>query len=177
MRALAHPGRVRMMHLLRAEALSTSELGARFGSAQNRLWSVEHGGIPRRVRERRKRGGSQTLFEVPHSLSFDYDQDGPLGMREAMNRAYFIKATKRLDAAAWPEAEDTDRDVFTTREKEPRPEDLRATAEALHEFLHRPDELAPDEPTKTSLPFTVSVRLFRVPRSASQHPDVLGAPG
>jgi hypothetical protein len=67
--------------------------------------------------------------------------------------------------------------VFTTHEKEPRPEDLRATAEALHEFLHRPDELAPDEPTKTSLPFTVSVRLFRVPRSASRHPDVLGDPG
>lgn len=127
--------------------------------------------------ERRKRGGPQTLFEVPHSLSFDYDQDGPPGMREAMNRAYLVKAAKRLEAAARPEAEDTDRDVFTTREKEPRPEDLRATAEALHELLHRPDELAPDEPTKTSLPFTVSVRLFRVPRSASQHPDVLGDPG
>jgi hypothetical protein len=39
-------------------------------------------------------------------------------------------------------------------------------------FLHRLDELALARPTEDSLPFTAAVQLFRIPRSASQHPDV-----
>lgn len=177
MRALAHPTRVRIMHLLRTEPLSASELarrlGIRFGSAQYHLRSLERAGIARRVRVNRKRGGIEILFEVPHNLWVDYDPDAPPGVREAMNRAYLAELTRRLDAAAVePQPEDTDRDVLTTREVELRPEDVPAATEALHQFVHRIDELALDKPTGTSLPFTVAVLLFRVPRSASQHPDV-----
>ena len=182
MRALAHPTRVRMMHLLRTEPLSASELarrlGIRFGSAQYHLRSLEQAGIARRVRVRRKRGGIEILFEVPHSMWVDYDPDAPPGMREAMNRAYLAELTRRLDAAAAePDPEDTDRDALSTREVELRAEDVPVATEALHRFLHRMDELALDEPTATSLPFTVSVLLFRIPRSASQHPDVPERPG
>lgn len=178
MRALAHPTRVRMMQLLRTEPLSASELarglGVRFGSAQYHLHSLEQAGIARRVGERRKRGGTEILFEVSRSLWIDYDPEAPPGMREAMNHAFLAELERRLDAAAAePEAEDTDRDVFSTREVELRARDVRAATKALHEYLRILDELALDAPTRTSVPFTASVLLFRVPRSASQHPDVV----
>jgi hypothetical protein len=64
--------------------------------------------------------------------------------------------------------------VFTTREIELRSQDLPAATEALHTFLHRLDELALDRPSRDSTPFTASVLLFRVPRSASQHPHPPG---
>lgn len=181
MRALAHPTRVRMMHLLRTEAISASELARRlriaFGSAQYHLRTLERAGIARRVGERRKRGGVEVLFEVPHSLWVDHDAEAPLGMREAVHRAYLAELQRRLDAsAAEPDPRDTDRDAFSTREIELRPEDLPAATEALHAFLHRIDELALERPSADSLPFTVSVQLFRIPRSASQHPDVPGRP-
>lgn len=176
MRALAHPTRVRMMHLLRVEPLSASELGrrlkVRFGSAQYHLRTLERAGIARRVGQRHKRGGVEVLFEVPHSLWVDYDSEAPLGMRQAVHHAYLAELQRRLDASdAEPEPLDTDRDVFSTRELELRPEDIPAASEALHVFLHRLDELALGRPSADSLPFTASVQLFRIPRSASQHPD------
>jgi DNA-binding transcriptional ArsR family regulator len=182
MRALAHPTRVRMMHLLRIETLSASELARRlqirFGSAQYHLRTLERAGIARRVEQRRKRGGLEILFDVPHSLWVDLDADAPAGMRQAVHHAYLAELGRRLDAsAAEPEPEDTDRDAFTTREIELRPEDLPAAAQALHAFLHRLDELALDRPTADSIPFTASVLMFRVPRSASQHPHAPGEAG
>jgi DNA-binding transcriptional ArsR family regulator len=182
MRALAHPTRMRMMHLLRIEALSASELARRlqikFGSAQYHLRTLERAGIARRVEQRRKRGGLEILFDVPHSLWVDFDADAPVGMRQAVHRAYLAELGRRLDAsAAEPEPEDTDRDVFTTREIELLPEDLPAATQALHSFLHRLDELALDGPSADSVPFTASVLMFRIPRSASQHPQVPGDVG
>jgi DNA-binding transcriptional ArsR family regulator len=179
MRALAHPTRVRMMHLLRIEALSASELARRlqirYGSAQYHLRTLERAGIARRVEQRRKRGGVEVLFDVPHSVWVDLDADAPRGMREAVYRAYLAELGRRLEAsAAQPQPEDTDRDVFTTREIELRSQDLPAATEALHTFLHRLDELALDRPSTDSIPFTASVLLFRVPRSASQHPHLPG---
>jgi DNA-binding transcriptional ArsR family regulator len=176
MRALAHPTRVRMVHLLRTETLSASELGRRlkiqFGSAQYHLRTLERAAIARRVGERRKHGGIEVLFEVPHSLWVDYDPDAPLGMREAVHRAYLTELQRRLDAGdAEPDPLDTDRDVLSTRELELRPEDLPAATQALHVFLHRLDELALERPSEDSLPFTAAVQFFRIPRSASQHPD------
>ncbi|MGZ5345285.1 MAG: ArsR/SmtB family transcription factor [Actinomycetota bacterium] len=179
MRALAHPTRMRMVHLLRTEPLSASELARRlqirFGSAQYHLRTLEQAGIARRVAERRKRGGVEVLFEVPRSLWVDYDADAPAGMREAVQRAFLAELGRRLDAAAGePEPEDTDRDVLSTREIELRPDDIPAATEALHAFLRRLDELALDRPDADSLPFTASVQLFRIPRSASQHPEAPG---
>jgi DNA-binding transcriptional ArsR family regulator len=173
MRALAHPTRVRMMHLLRSEPLSASELsrrlGIRFGSAQYHLRSLERAGIARRVEERSRRGGTEVLFAVPHGLGVDVDVDAPPGLRRAMHRAYAAELLRRMDAAVDdPEPDDTDRDVFTTRDLELRPEDLVVAARELHRFLDRLDELALDEPTEGSVPFTASVLFFRTPRSASR---------
>jgi DNA-binding transcriptional ArsR family regulator len=182
MRALAHPTRVRMMHLLRTEELSASELARRlrirFGSAQYHLRTLERAGIARRVGQRSKRGGVEILFDVPQSMRVDLDADAPSEMREAVHRAYLAEIARRLEAsAAEPEPDDTDRDVLTTREVELRPEDLPAAAEALHTYLHRLDELALDRPSADSTPFTAAVQFFRVPRSASQHPDPPGDDG
>jgi DNA-binding transcriptional ArsR family regulator len=177
MRALAHPTRVRMLHLLRAEALSASELarrlGIRFGSAQYHLRSLERAGIALRVGERSRRGGTEILFEVPHGLWVDVEPDAPLGMRQAMNRAYVAELLRRMDAGA-TEHHDVDHDVLSTREVELRPEDVGSVLDALHVFLHRLDELARARPTEDSVPFTASVQFFRVPRSASQRPEGSG---
>src|SRR5437867_12125381 len=94
MRALAHPTRVRMVYLLRSEPRSASELARRlnirFGSAQFHLQSLRRAGIARKAAERRKRGGTEVLFEVPHNLWVDLDPDAPRDMRQAMNRAYIL---------------------------------------------------------------------------------------
>jgi DNA-binding transcriptional ArsR family regulator len=176
MRALAHPTRVRMMHLLRTEPMSASELARRlqiaFGSAQYHLRTLERAGIARRGERRRKRGGVEILFDVPHSMRVDLDADAPPEVREGVYRAYLAELGRRLEAsAAEPEDQDTDRDALTTREIELRPQDVPAATEAIHEFLHRLDELALDRPTADSIPFTAAVQLFRIPRSASQHPQ------
>jgi DNA-binding transcriptional ArsR family regulator len=179
MRALAHPVRVRMLHLLRSEPLSASELarrlGIRFGSAQYHLRSLERAGIALRVGERTRRGGTEILFEVPHHLMVDVEGDAPRGMREAMNRAYVTELLRRMDAAAAEaEPEDAERSVLSTREVELGPGDVDAAGDALHVFLHRLDELAQARPTEDTVPFTVSVQFFRTPRSASQRADGSG---
>jgi hypothetical protein len=103
----------------------------------------------------------------------DLDADAPREVREGVYRAYLAELGRRLEAsAAEPEPGDTDRDVLTTREVELRPRDIPAAAEALQSFLRRLDELALDGPGEDSIPFTAAVQLFRVPRSASQHPLV-----
>jgi DNA-binding transcriptional ArsR family regulator len=174
MRALAHPTRVRMMHLLRTEALSASELARRleirFGSAQYHLRSLERAGIALRVGERTRRGGTEVLFEVPHDLWVDEGPDTPLETRQAMNRAYVAEVLRRMDAAslAWPT---TDRDVRATREVELDPVGVAAATEALHAFLHRLDELALERPTEDSMTFTAATLFFRAPRAASPEPE------
>jgi DNA-binding transcriptional ArsR family regulator len=167
MRALAHPTRIRMMHLLRSEALSASELARRleirFGSAQYHLRSLVRAGVARRVGERRRRGGTEILFEVPHGLWVDVGAETPLGMRQAMNHAYVAELLRRMDAAS-AELDDTDRDVLSTREIELSPAGVAAATEALHEFLHRLDQIDLPRPGSDSMPFTVSTLFFRMPR-------------
>lgn len=167
MRALAHPTRVRMMHLLRTEPLSASELARRleirFGSAQYHLRSLERAGIALKVGERRRRGGTEVLFEVPHDIRVDEGPDTPLGIRHAMDRAYVAEVVRRMDAASL-ERLDTDLDVRATREVELDPDGVEAATGALDTFLHRLDELALDRPTADSMTFTAATLFFRVPR-------------
>ena len=166
MRALAHPTRVRMLHLLRAEALSASELarrlGIRFGSAQYHLRSLERAGIALRVGERSRRGGTEILFQVPHGLWVDVEPDAPPGMRQAMNRAYVAELLRRRDAAA-TERHDVDHDVLSTRELELDADGVDAAGEAVHAFLHRLDELALPGPTEGSMTFTAATLLLQMP--------------
>jgi DNA-binding transcriptional ArsR family regulator len=170
MRALAHPTRVRMMHLLRTEPLSASELarrlGIRFGSAQYHLRSLERAGIALQSGERTRRGGTEILFEVPRDIRVDEGPDTPLGIRHAMDRAYVAEVVRRMDAAS-TERLDTDLDVRATREVELDPDGVVAATEALDAFLHRLDELALDRPTEDSMTFTAATLFFRVPRSAA----------
>jgi len=166
MRALAHPTRVRMLHLLRAEALSASELARRlgiaFGSAQYHLRSLERAGIALRVGERTRRGGTEILFEVPHGLWVDVEPDAPQGIREAMNRAYVAELLRRMDEAA-TERHDVDHDVLSTRDLELDAEGIDAANEAVHAFLHRLDELSLSGPTEGSTTFTVATLLLQMP--------------
>jgi DNA-binding transcriptional ArsR family regulator len=166
MRALAHPTRVRMLHLLRAEPLSASELarrlGIRFGSAQYHLRSLERAGIALRVGERTRRGGTEILFEVPHGLWVDVEPDAPLGMRQAMNRAYVAELLRRMDEAA-TEPHDVDHDVLSTRELELDADGVDAANEAVHAFLHRLDELSLPSPTEGSMTFTAATLLLEMP--------------
>ncbi len=166
MRALAHPTRVRMLHLLRAEPLSASELarrlGIRFGSAQYHLRSLERAGIALRVGERSRRGGTEILFEVPHGLWVDVEPDAPRGIRQAMNRAYVAELLRRMDEAA-TERHHVDRDVLSTREIQLDADGIDAANEALHAFLHRLDELALPDPTEASTTFTVGTLFLQMP--------------
>ena len=168
MRALAHPTRVRMLHLLRAEALSASELARRLeirvGSAQYHLRSLERAGIALRVGERSRRGGTEILFEVPHGLWVDVEPDAPLGIRHAMNRAYVAELLRRMDAAA-TERHDVDHDVLSTREIELDADGVDAVSEALHAFLHHLDELALPSPTEDSTTFTIATLLLQMPKA------------
>jgi DNA-binding transcriptional ArsR family regulator len=167
MRALAHPTRVRMLHLLRADALSASELarrlGIRVGSAQYHLRSLERAGIALRVGERSRRGGTEILFEVPRGLWVDVEPDAPAGMRQAMNRAYVAELLRRMDAAA-TERHDVDRDVLSTREIELDADGIDAAGEAVQAFLHRLDELAIPGPTEGSTTFTVATLFLQMPK-------------
>ena len=166
MRALAHPTRVRMLHLLRAEALSASELarrlGIKFGSAQYHLRSLERARIALRVGERSRRGGTEILFEVPHGLWVDVEPDAPLGVRQAMNRAYVAELLRRMDEAV-TERHDVDQDVLSTREIELDADGVDAASEALHAFLHRLDELALPSPTEGSRTFTAAMLFLQMP--------------
>jgi DNA-binding transcriptional ArsR family regulator len=166
MRALAHPTRVRMLHLLRAEPLSASELarrlGIQVGSAQYHLRSLERARIALRVGERSRRGGTEILFEVPHGLWVDMEPDAPPGVRQAMNRAYVAELLRRMDEAA-TERHDVDHDVLSTREIELDAEGVDAANEALHAYIHRLDELALTSPTESSATFTAATILVQMP--------------
>jgi DNA-binding transcriptional ArsR family regulator len=174
MRALAHPTRIRMMHLLRTEPLSASELarrlGIRFGSAQYHLRSLVRAGIALRVGERSHRGGTEILFEVPHGLWVDVGPEVPPGMRHAMNRAYVAEILRRMDEAS-ADHDDTDLDVLSTREVELDPGGIAAATEALHGFLHRLDEIALPHPTADSMPFTLAALFFRVSGTAKDRAE------
>ena len=171
MRALAHPTRVRMMHLLRHEPLSASELARRldirFGSAQYHLRSLAQAGIALKVGERTRRGGTEVLYRVPQDIRVDEGPDTPEPMRRAMDRAYVAEVIRRMDAAS-SEGLDTDLDVRATREVELDADGVEAATEALHEYLHRLDELAIRRPTKDSMKFTAAALFFRIPTPGPQ---------
>jgi DNA-binding transcriptional ArsR family regulator len=171
MRALAHPTRVRMMHLLRAEPLSASELARRldirFGSAQYHLRSLQQAGIALKVGERSRRGGTEVLFEVPQDIRVDEGPDTPLGIRHAMDRAYVDEVVRRMDASS-ADRLDTELDMRATRELELDAGGVEAATEALHAFLHRLDELALPRPSEGSMTFTAATLFFRVPGSTSR---------
>jgi DNA-binding transcriptional ArsR family regulator len=169
MRALAHPIRVRMVVLLRADALSASDLARRldlrFGSARYHVHKLVEAGIAVPAGERVDRGGTALLFRVPEALWIDLDADAPPELNVAIRRSLVRELERRLDAAALDQRpDDTVHDVLSLREIAIRKAD-RAAAEAIVEEtlvrllrLHDPD--APD-----AEPHTIGLFSFRTPNT------------
>ena len=67
-----------------------------------------------------------------------------------------------MDEAA-TERHDVDHDVLSTREIELDGDGIEAANEAVHEFLHRLDELALPSPTEGSATFTLATLLLEMP--------------
>ena len=104
MRALAHPIRVRMVVLLRGEALSASDLARRldlrFGSARFHLHKLIDADIAIPAGERVDRGGTALLFRVPEGLWFDLDADAPPELNVAIRRSLVRELERRLGPPA-----------------------------------------------------------------------------
>ncbi len=135
MRALAHPVRVRMLILLRGEALSASDLarrlGIRSGSARFHLAKLVEAGIADPAGERVRRGGRALLFSVPDDLRIDIDPDAPVELTAAMHGAVVSELGRRLARAAVNQRpDDTMHDLLSLREIAIRRSD-RAAAQAI----------------------------------------------
>jgi len=174
MRALAHPIRVRMVVLLRGEALSASDLARRldlrFGSARFHLHKLIDADIAIPAGERIDRGGTALLFQVPEGLWFDLDADAPPELNVAIRRSLVRELERRLDAAALDQRpDDTVHDVLSLRELAIRAPD-RAEAEAIVEealarLIRLHDPQAPD-----AEPHTIGLFSFRTPRPETATP-------
>src|SRR2546428_7706270 len=104
MQALAHPTRVRMMHMLRTGPATASQLSRRlsiaYGSARFHLQVLVRAGIARAAGEQRRRGGRELYFVVPARLWIDWEPDAAPELRAANQRAFLSELGRRLDAAA-----------------------------------------------------------------------------
>src|ERR1051326_6952249 len=140
MRALAHPNRVRMKHMLAAEPLSASELaprpGIRAGSAQFHLRTLVRAGIAVPAGERRRRGGRELLFRVPPDTGVEVVADAPPELRGQMDAAYVAELQRLLDASLRVEpGAGEDQTVTTIREVRLTAGTLGAARAAIEELL------------------------------------------
>ncbi|HEY6565939.1 MAG TPA: winged helix-turn-helix domain-containing protein [Actinomycetota bacterium] len=170
MRAVAHPTRIQMVVLLRAEALSASDLARRlairFGSARFHLGKLVEAGIARPAGERTVRGGRAFLFEVPEGLWIDIDDDAPPELTAAMHGAVADELGRRLALAARGQRpDDTIHDVVSLREIELRRGD-RAAAEAIVEDASRRLLALDRRGAPDAEPTTVGLFVFRTPTEA-----------
>ncbi len=170
MRALAHPIRVQMVVLLRAEPLSASDLArrlaVRFGSASFHLGKLVEAGIAQPAGERTVRGGRALLFEVPEGLWIDIDRDAPAELTAAMHGAIASELGRRLELAARAQhPDDTIHDVLSLREIELREQD-RAAAEAIIEDAQRRLLALDRRGEPDAAPTTVGLFVFRTPPAA-----------
>jgi DNA-binding transcriptional ArsR family regulator len=167
MRALAHPIRVRMVVLLRGEALSASDLarrlGIRFGSARFHLHQLVDADIARPAGERIERGGRALLFRVPERLRIDIGPHAPPEVNVAIHRGIAAELERRLDAAALDQRpDDTIHDAIVLREislsDRKRTEAGAIIEDALTRLLRLHDPSADD-----AQPHTIGLFSFRTP--------------
>jgi DNA-binding transcriptional ArsR family regulator len=167
MRAVAHPTRLRMLELLRREALSASGLAKllqiRFGSARFHLQKLVRAGLAQPAGERRVRGGRELLFSASPDVRVDLDPSAPDTIA-AMHHALVTEVGRRLGAAAADQREgDSDLDLLSLSTIELTARD-RAEAERIaDEALRRIRSLGGPR-TANSEPVTLSLFLFRTPR-------------
>ena len=175
MRALAHPIRVRMVVLLRGEALSASDLARRldlrFGSARFHLQQLVRGGLAHPAGDRRVRGGLELLFSAPDEVRVDIDPAEP-ATTAAMHHALVAELGRRLRSAATDRRrDDSDVDIVSLREVRLTPhgreEAQRIAAEALRHIR------ALDTAEGDTEPVSLGLFLFRTPRAPSRSNDAV----
>jgi DNA-binding transcriptional ArsR family regulator len=101
-RALAHPLRLRILRLVRAEPTSASALARELdvlpGSARFHLGVLERAGIVTRSGERVVRGGREVLYSAPPVLRID-DVVAP-EVRAQSDRAYLHELSRLIELGA-----------------------------------------------------------------------------
>ena len=171
MRALAHPTRVRIRHMLAAEPLSASELarrlGIRVGSAQFHLRTLVRAGIAVPAGERTRRGGRELLYQVPPGTGIEISPEAPAGLRGQVYAAYAGELQRLLDAALQLPPTAADETITTIREISLTPETMPAALAAIHELL---DKLAAldNKNAQSAMPHVLSLFWFGIPASASR---------
>ena len=170
MRALAHPTRLRMMHLLRMGPASASELarqlGIRYGSARFHLGVLSRAGFAVAAGESYKRGGRELLFTAP-KVWVDWDPDVPADLRSATVRSFVRELESLLDAAApqW-HREEEESPVLATVPLRLGPGRARQALSIMEDALVRIEQLQEDGPDAVA--HTAAVLFFR---NAEGRPD------
>lgn len=171
MRALAHPTRVRIRHMLAAEPLSASELarrlGIRVGSAQYHLRTLVRAGIAVPAGERRRRGGRELLYRVPQGIPVELTPGTPAALRSQVYAAYVAEFQRLLDASLQVSPPAADETITTIREVSLPPDAMPAALAAIHELLAKLRALDSQD-AKGATPNVVSLFWFRIPASASR---------
>ena len=172
MRALAHPTRVRIKHMLAAEALSASELarrlGIRVGSAQFHLRTLVRAGIAVPAGEQMRRGGRELLFTVPADTGEELAHDAPPELRGRLDAAYVAELQRLLDASHHVRPDPTgDRAVTTIREVRLTEETMHAALAAIEGLLVELRALD-DHRAEGATPTVLSLFFFPIPAGASR---------
>lgn len=160
-RALAHPLRLRILRLLRAEPRSASALARELdvlpGSARFHLGVLERAGIVERSGERVVNGGREVLYTAPEVLRVDDDVEP--AVRWATDRAYLQELTRLVELAATDPGGIAGFSLHVWRV---RPSDEAKAERIMIEASRRLAALdRPDDPT--AQPHMAATQLLRLP--------------
>jgi len=171
MRALAHPTRVRIRHMLAAEPMSASELarrlGIRAGSAQFHLRTLVRAGIAVPAGERMRRGGRELLYRVPAGIGVQVPPDAPASLRGQVGAAYVAELQRLLDASLPIPPREADETLTTIREISLTPGTMPAALAAIHELLAKLRALD-HQNAPGAAPHVLSLFWFGIPAEASR---------
>lgn len=171
MRALAHPTRVRIKHMLATEPLSASELARRLdirvGSAQFHLRTLVRAGIAVPAGERTRRGGRELLFRVPPGTGVELARDASPELRGQLYAAYVAELQRLLDASRQVRPGAEDHTITTIREIRLTADTMPAARAAVEELLVKLGALD-DEQSDGAEPTVLSLFFFPIPTDASR---------
>jgi DNA-binding transcriptional ArsR family regulator len=166
MRALAHPIRLRMVDLLHRSPESASSLaralGIRYGSAQFHLGVLAQIGVAERVGERKKRGGTEVRYAIPHGFKVELDPTAPPEVWLAMYRAHLADLMRRLEStAAHPQPEDATRSRTVVSDLRLARRDVPKALAAVDDLVHRLRAMSVHQDGPELFPFTLVLNFFR----------------
>jgi DNA-binding transcriptional ArsR family regulator len=172
MRALAHPTRVRIKHMLAAGPLSASELarrlGIRVGSAQFHLRTLVRAGIVVPAGERVRRGGRELLFTVPEDTGVEVAVDAPPELRGQLLAAYTAELQRLLEASLRVGSGVEEDDSVTTIREVCLTADTMPAAHAAIEELFVKLRSLDDRQAEGGTPTVLSLFFFSIPAEASR---------